>query len=66
MSHAIRTPLNTVVGFSSSLAQDTILSMDERTQFANIIRKDTELLMYIVNGVLDFSRLEAGMTKWQI
>ena len=40
--------------------------MDERTQFANIIRKDTELLMYIVNGVLDFSRLEAGMTKWQI
>ena len=66
MSHAIRTPLNTVVGFSSSLAQDTTLSMDERTQFANIIRKDTELLMYIVNGVLDFSRLEAGMTKWQI
>ncbi|MGN1230098.1 MAG: histidine kinase dimerization/phospho-acceptor domain-containing protein [Prevotella sp.] len=66
MSHAIRTPLNTVVGFSTSLAHDTQLTMEERTQFADIIRKDTELLMYLVNGVLDFSRLEAGMTKWQI
>lgn len=66
MSHAIRTPLNTVVGFSTSLANDTTLTMEERTQFADIIRKDTQLLMYLVNGVLDFSRLEAGMTKWQI
>lgn len=66
MSHAIRTPLNTVVGFSTSLANDTTLTMEERTQFADIIRKDTQLLMYLVNGVLDLSRLEAGMTKWQI
>ena len=66
MSHAIRTPLNTVVGFSTSLANDTQLTTEERTQFAELIRKDTELLMYLVNGVLDFSRLEAGMTKWQI
>ena len=66
MSHEIRTPLNALAGFSTSLAHDTQLTMEERTQFANIIRKDTELLMYLVNGVLDFSRLEAGMTKWQI
>lgn len=66
MSHAIRVPLNSVVGFSQIVASEEHLSDEERTEYADIIQRNTALLMYQVNSVLDLSRLEAGMTKWQL
>ena len=65
MSHAIRVPLNSVVGFSQIIANEE-LSEEERTEYAEIIKRNATLLMYQVNSVLDLSRLEAGMTKWQM
>lgn len=65
MSHAIRVPLNSVVGFSQIMANEE-LSEEERTEYAEIIKRNTLLLMYQVSSVLDLSRLEAGMTKWQL
>ena len=66
MSHAIRVPLNSVVGFSQIVASEEHLSEEERTEYAGIIQRNTALLMFQVNSVLDLSRLEAGMTKWQL
>lgn len=66
MSHAIRTPLNSVVGISQLLATETDITDTDRTDYGDIIRTETEQLMYLVNSVLDLSRLEAGMTKWQM
>lgn len=66
MSHAIRVPLNSVVGFSQLLSADAGLSDEERAEYGCIIRHNTEQLMFLVNSVLDLSRLEAGMTKWQM
>ena len=37
-----------------------------RKEFATIIQKNTEELMQLVNDVLDLSRLEANMMKFQI
>lgn len=66
MSHAIRVPLNSVVGFSQLLATDDELDEKHRSEYANIIQRETERLMFLVNSILDLSRLEAGMTKWQM
>lgn len=66
MSHAIRVPLNSVVGFSQIMSSEEELSEEERKEYAGIIKRNTTLLMYQVNSVLDLSRLEAGMTKWQM
>ena len=66
MSHAIRVPLHSVVGFSQLLATDPDLSDEERAEYGEIVRFNTEQLMFLVNSVLDLSRLEAGMTKWQL
>lgn len=66
MSHAIRVPLNSVVGFSQLIATEQGLTEQECTEYADIIKRNTALLMYQVNSVLDLSRLEAGMTKWQL
>lgn len=66
MSHTIRTQLHSIVGFSRALAIDNELTQTERASFAGIIRLDTARLIYLVNSVLDLSRLEAKMTKWQM
>lgn len=66
MSHAIRVPLNSVVGFSQLMASDTEISEEARVDYSNIIQKNTEELMLLVNNVLDLSRLEADMMKYQL
>lgn len=66
MSHAIRVPLNSVVGFSQLMAADTNISEENRKEYSGIIQENTEKLMLLVNNVLDLSRLEADMMKYQL
>ena len=58
MSHEIRTPMNAVIGMSDLLLQ-TPLS-PAQLEYAGIIRTSGETLMALINGILDFSRLESG------
>lgn len=66
MSYNIRIPLNNVVGFSQILSTDTSLSEEERNEYSAIIQQNTAELTQLVNDILDLSRLEAGMMKFQL
>lgn len=66
MSHAIRVPLNSVVGFSQLMASPVEIEEATRQEYSNIIQQNTEKLMLLVNNVLDLSRLEADMMKFQL
>ena len=66
MSHAIRVPLNAVVGFSQILATSDALTDEQREEYGEIVQHNTEKLLFLVNSILDLSRLEAGMTKWKL
>ena len=66
MSHAIRVPLNGVLGFSQIIANEVEIDEPTRKEYADIIQQNTEQLMRLVNNVLDLSRLEAGMMKFQL
>lgn len=66
MSYNIRTPLNNVVGFSQLIASDPNLDEQTLNDFSTIIHQSSENLMELVNDVLELSRLEAGMTKFQL
>lgn len=58
MSHEIRTPLNAIVGFSNALSDEDI--PDTAKEEVKDIIMASEILLDIVNGVLDISKIEAN------
>ncbi|WP_074435137.1 sensor histidine kinase [Bacteroides timonensis] len=59
MSHEIRTPLNAIVGFSCVLVDMYAGEDKEQQEFVNIIRKNSDALLRLVDDVLDVARLES-------
>ncbi|MEG1866850.1 MAG: PAS domain-containing sensor histidine kinase, partial [Bacteroides sp.] len=58
MSHEIRTPLNSIVGFSRLAVEAG--DCEEKRQYADIVEKNTTVLLSLFNDILDLSALEAG------
>lgn len=58
MSHEIRTPMNAIMGIGNQLAKT---SLTEKQQFfVKTINNASENLLYIINDILDLSKIEAG------
>jgi signal transduction histidine kinase len=58
MSHEIRTPINGIMGFLQ-LMDNTQLDAQQK-RYIEIIKKSTDNLLTIINGILDISKIEAG------
>jgi two-component system sensor histidine kinase RpfC len=61
VSHEIRTPLNAIVGFSSMM--NKVHDAAERREMIVRIKEASDSLMDLVEGVLDFSRIESGHVR---
>lgn len=56
MSHELRTPLNAIIGYIYLLRKGTLSSKQEK--YCNSILVASEDLLELINGVLDFSKIE--------
>ncbi|MCD8184089.1 MAG: hypothetical protein LUE99_14565 [Bacteroides sp.] len=62
----IRIPLNTVVGFSELLSSENELQESEIEEYSAAIKKNSVKLLALINNILDLSRLEAGMMRFNV
>lgn len=62
MSHEIRTPLNAIVGFSKLVIEDK--DEENQKQYADIVERNSSLLLNLFNDILDLSALEAGTLQF--
>ncbi|WP_243375672.1 ATP-binding protein [Sandarakinorhabdus cyanobacteriorum] len=60
LSHEIRTPLNAIHGYAQLLERGAAISPSEA---GRIIRRSSEHLADLVEGLLDISRIESGVLK---
>jgi signal transduction histidine kinase len=61
MSHELRTPLNSVIGFSKVLLNRLDGDLNDRQEaYIRSVHTSSTHLLSLINGILDFSRSEAG------
>lgn len=59
LSHELRTPLNAIYGFAQMLEKDPDVS-DRQLKWVMTIRRSSEHLAGLIEGLVDISRIEAG------
>lgn len=67
MSHELRSPLHTIIGFSELLAEGIEGPLNEKQKrFIQHIQKDSQHLLTLINDILDLSKIEAGRLEFHI
>ena len=64
VSHELRTPITAIKSFSEILLQYD--DPNARQEFLQIINRESDRLARMVDDILDLSKIEAGMMKWNI
>lgn len=63
VSHEMRTPLASIIGFSETIDTDTQMPVEMRKEFNKIILKEGKRLARLINDVLNITKLEGGEIK---
>ena len=64
VSHELKTPLSLIRMFGETLDSGIVTDERDKQKFYGIIRKESERLTHLINNVLDFSRMDAGVKEY--
>jgi len=65
VSHELRTPLSLIRLYAETLELGRLSNPEKRSEYYQIIRKESERLTALINNILDFSRIEAGRKEYE-
>lgn len=65
ISHDLRTPFSSILGFTDLLLNDNELTEDERKQYVKYIQESSRSMLALVNSLLDWTRLQTGRIKFE-
>lgn len=63
VSHELRTPLASIKGFTETILREKDMDENNRQEFLQIVKEETERLAALINRLLNFSRIEIGRIK---
>ena len=63
ISHEMRTPLASIIGFSETIDTDIQMPVEMRKEFNKIILNEGKRLARLINDVLNITKLESGEIK---
>jgi PAS domain S-box-containing protein len=63
LSHDLRAPFTSILGFSDVLLQESGLSDKEKTEYLRYINESSHTQLQLINYLLDWSRLQTGRLK---
>ena len=67
MSHELRSPLHTIIGFADLLGEELDGPLNpKQKRFVGNIRRDSQHLLEIINDLLDISKIEAGRLELRL
>jgi PAS domain S-box/PAS domain S-box len=65
ISHDLRTPFSSILGFTDLLIDDEDLTEEEKKQYVGFIQESSKSMLALVNSLLDWTRLQTGRIKFE-
>ncbi len=66
VSHELKTPLTSLIGFSQALTDGSLKTEDDRARAAQIVHEESERVLRMAQELLDLARVEAGTISFNI
>jgi PAS domain S-box-containing protein len=65
ISHDLRAPFSSILGFTDLLLEDDTLTDTEKEQYISYIQDSSKSMLSLVNSMLDWTRLQTGRIKFE-
>jgi len=64
ISHDLRTPFSSILGFTDLLLMERDMPKDKQTQYIEFIQESARNMLTLVNSLLDWTRLQTGRMEY--
>jgi PAS domain S-box-containing protein len=65
ISHDLRTPFSSILGFTELLLSDRENTEEQRNYYVSLIQESSKNMLSLVNSLLDWTRLQTGRIKFE-
>ena len=65
VSHDLRTPFSSILGFTELILNDDTLSDQDRNKYIKFIQESSNSMLTLVNSLLDWNRLQTGRVQFE-